>query len=191
MDILKRAGVDRVDRSLIVFHCGDQDHRCFRRGLTGVAQHFNAVVIRHLDVADYNIIQSAVQLFDGGLARGDGFNAMPFFAKRDFQDFADGASIITNQDVTHAPLLPLPVATELSRLWAGPLTPLERRAGTPTGTPTLFLASSSRRYEPYVRARSGIRSRALSRCRLQSATGKARRFFPLTAGPFRNPYRRS
>jgi len=56
VDIVKRPDADRLHRGFIVLHRRNEDHRGFRRGMPGKAQHLNAVSLRHLDVRDQHLV---------------------------------------------------------------------------------------------------------------------------------------
>ena len=73
----------------------------------GVAQNFDAVDARHLDVGDNHVEERAVDFALGGIPRGNGFDFMTVAAQGNVEQFADGALVITDQNVTHARLLPL------------------------------------------------------------------------------------
>src|ERR1041384_7304395 len=72
----------------------------------GIAQHLDAVRFRHLDICNDDIENGALKLFLGGVTTVNDLNLIPLTPKSDFQHFADGAFVVANEDVTHAPLLP-------------------------------------------------------------------------------------
>ena len=80
MDILKCPGIDGVNGGFIIFDGSDQNHRGFRRRFARVTQHFDAVVVWHFDIANNDVIQSAAELLDGCVTRGNGLDAVAFFA---------------------------------------------------------------------------------------------------------------
>ena len=68
-----------------------------------IAQHFDAIGIRHLDIGDDHVIERAVDLPLGILSRLYGFDLVALAAQGDVQHFADRALVVANQNVTHAP----------------------------------------------------------------------------------------
>jgi len=60
-DVIRRSpGLHRLYRSLIVIHRCDQNDGGVRRNAVRVAQHLDAINIRHFDVGDNDVVQSAV-----------------------------------------------------------------------------------------------------------------------------------
>ncbi len=70
-----------------------------------IAQHFDAVGIRHLDVGDDHVIERAVEFLLGTFSGVHGFDLVALAAQGNIQHFADGALVVTNQNVTHALVL--------------------------------------------------------------------------------------
>ncbi len=100
------AGFHGFDGGFVVVHRGDQDDGGVGRNLVGVAQHFDAIGVRHLDVGDDDVVEGAVELSFGHFAGVDGLDLVTVAAQGDVQHFADGALVVANQNVTHARLLP-------------------------------------------------------------------------------------
>src|SRR5262245_42828154 len=73
-----------------------------------VAQHVNAVDIRHLDISDDEVVEGTVDLPLRGLASIDRLDLVAIASQRDIQHFADRALIIAHQDISHALFLPRP-----------------------------------------------------------------------------------
>ena len=74
----------------------------------GVAQHFDAVGMRHLDVGDHDVVEGAIEFPLGLFAGVHGLDLVAVAAQGDIEHFADGALVVANQDVTHALYLPCP-----------------------------------------------------------------------------------
>ncbi len=103
----------------------------------GMAQNFDAVNVRHFDVGNDEIVESAVDFILGRLPGLHSFDAVTVAAQSDVEHFADGALVVADQDISHATSL-------------GPLRPVVAGA----------LASVVRRcYRPPECCRSGVRHR--------------------------------
>src|ERR1019366_5469754 len=106
-DVIGRAaGLDRLDGGLVVVDGSHQNDGGIGRNLVGVAQDFDAVDGGHLDVGHDHVEQGAVDLALGRFAAGDGFHFMAIAAQGNVEQFADGALVVADQDVTHGLLLP-------------------------------------------------------------------------------------
>ena len=74
-----------------------------------VAQDFDPVDARHLDVGNDHVEERAVDFALGQLAAGDGFDFVAIAAQGNVEQFADGAFVVDDENVTHASLLRLPL----------------------------------------------------------------------------------
>src|SRR3974377_1048670 len=139
-----------------------------------VAQNFDAVDVRHLDVGHDDVVQRALNLVLGGLAAGHGFDLVAIAAQGNVEQFADRALVVADEDVTHAFLLPSRRRT--TRPAPGPALP----RGGATAARNSFLFPLPSGPTPCRRGpvRSDRRWRAPTRCRPQSSTETARRSFP-------------
>ena len=99
------SGLDGLHCGFVVVDGSHQNHGRFGRDLMGVAQHFDAVDARHLDVGNDHVEERAVDFALGRIAGGDGFDFVTIAAQGDVEHFADGALVIADQNVTHARLL--------------------------------------------------------------------------------------
>ena len=136
LDFIHQAGtlanVIRRPSGLYCFHCGfvvihrgDEDDRRIGRNAMRMAQDFDAVDIRHLDIGDDQIVKSAVNFILGGLAGLHRLDAVSVAAQGNVEHFADGALIVANQNVSHAAsLLPRQLRAARSEPW----TTRERRS---------------------------------------------------------------
>src|SRR5450432_2164821 len=86
----------------------------------GVAQHFNAIGVRHLYIGDDHVVESAFELPLRVLSRLYGLDLVPLSAQGNVEHLADGALVIANQNVTHALSLLCP-PQPLSQLLPGVL----------------------------------------------------------------------
>src|SRR5579864_2447274 len=186
-DIVRGAsGLHRLNRGLVIIDRRDQDDSRIGRDFVSVAQHFNAVDVRHFDIGDDDVIKRTINLVFGTLPGLDCLNAMTFAAQGDIQHFADGAFVVANKNVSHAHLLPPPQPqTQPSAVRATYRLPqcVQPRGAPPRGGgvsgqmscpgPASIWPILSHR-EP---ARSGKRSPTPGRCRLRSWIGRVRRSF--------------
>src|SRR6476469_9242105 len=166
-----------------------------------VAQHFDAVGMRHLDVGDDHIVESAFELSLRILSGLDRLDFVALAAQGNIQHLADGALVIANQNVTHALSLPCLPRQRLPRSGEGVAVsrPAASRAGSPQ--PPNAAAEGRRRYPLQLSSaptlclrgpgQSDTRWPNPARCLLRTATGRARRFSPPSAGSCRGRYRRS
>src|SRR5271170_3708301 len=118
----------------------------------GMAQDFDSIHARHFDVGNNYVKQGAVDLALGQLASGNGFHLVAVAAQGDIQQFADGAFIVADEDVTHAILLLLLPLPKLR--WPFQRTPLR-----------MTMESRPRRIAPDA----AIAQRSLCPCRLPNA----------------------
>src|ERR1019366_8440864 len=155
------------------------------RDLVRMPQHFDAIHARHLDVGHNHVEESAVDLALGRVATGDGFHLVAIAAQGNIEQFADRALVVADENVTHADLLPPPPPAPLPRI------PTRRKFRQRRPAPDGAIAPRSwcpcqlpnaPTPCPRAPARSGTRSPGPARFRLQSSTGRARRFFPSAAG---------
>src|SRR5712692_2959504 len=93
-----------------------------------VAEHFDAIGIRHLDIGDDHVVEGAFELPFRILSGLYGLDLVALAAQGNVQHLADGALVIANQNVTHAlyllcppPRLPRPRSgAAVSRLPVSP-----------------------------------------------------------------------
>ena len=118
------AGFHGLHGGFVVIHRGNQNDGGVGRNLVGVAQHFDAVDVRHLDVGDDHVVRARYSILRlAASPRIYGFDFVAFAAQGDVEHFADGALVIADQDVTHAraplsQLLPAAAARLMLRwLW--------------------------------------------------------------------------
>src|SRR5208282_1302005 len=108
-DVIARAArLHRLHSRFVVIDRSHQDYRGFGRNLVGVTQDFDAVHARHFDVSNNHVEQRTVDLAFGQLATGDGFHLVAIAAQGNIEKFTDRALVVTDENVTHADLLPLP-----------------------------------------------------------------------------------
>ena len=102
-DVVGRAsGLHRLHRGLVVIDSSDQDDGRVGRNAVRMAQHFDAVDIRHLNVGDDHVVECAVDLALGGLPGLHGLDFMAIAAQRDIEHFTDRTLVIADQNVSHA-----------------------------------------------------------------------------------------
>src|ERR1700693_4487342 len=77
-----------------------------------MAQHFDAVDVRHFNVGDNYIVERGLNLSLSHFSRGDGFYLVTLAAQGNIEHFADGPLIVADEDIRHArPPLSNPPAT--------------------------------------------------------------------------------
>src|ERR1700758_5563908 len=69
-----------------------------------MAQDFYAIDAWHLDVRNDNVVERAVNLVARRVATGDGFHLVAIATQRNIKQFANGALVIADQNVTHVRL---------------------------------------------------------------------------------------
>ena len=100
-------GFHRLHRGFVVVHGGHQNHRRLRRDLVRMAQDFDAIDDGHLDVGHDHVEERAVDLALCSIASGHGLDLVAIAAQRNVEQFADGAFVVADENVTHAILLSL------------------------------------------------------------------------------------
>ncbi len=94
-----------LDGGLIVIHGRDEDDCGIRRNAMGVAEHFDAIDVRHLDVGDDDIVERAIDLVFCRLSRLHGFHAVAVAAQGDIEHFANRAFVVADENVSHGTCL--------------------------------------------------------------------------------------
>ena len=107
-DVVEGSGVEGLDGNFGVIDGGDDDDHGVGRDAARVLEDFHAGDAGHAHVGDDNVVESGVKLAAGLLARGHRLDAVSLVLERDLQHLADGALIITDQDVSHDYLLSSP-----------------------------------------------------------------------------------
>ncbi len=95
------AGIDGGNGGLDRGHAGDQEEIAGRRNLLAELQKFDARGVRHADVGNHDVKNLRFELPAGGLAVHGHFDAVAFLAKGDLQQFADGAFVVDDQNMSH------------------------------------------------------------------------------------------
>src|ERR1700722_17554738 len=114
-DVVGRAsGLYRLHGGFIVIDRSNQNNSGVWRDPVGMAQYFDAVDVRHLDIGNDYVVERAVDFVLGRLTGLDGFDPVSFAAQGDIEHFADGALVVADQDISHATLL-LPQPPEARR----------------------------------------------------------------------------
>src|SRR5437868_868991 len=167
-----------------------------------MAQHFDAVNVRHIDVGNDEVVKSAVDLALCPLAGIHGLHLVAVAPQGYIEHFAHGALVVTDQNVSHAQSLP----RRRPRLWRParpPQATCVRHFSIPAGAgPTPSAATAAPAWCPrpvssaptpclHAPERSDTRSPNRAPCRRQNRTGKAQKFSPTAAGSFRLPCRQS
>ncbi len=96
----------RLHGGFVVVDRGHQNHRGVGRDLVRVAQDFDPIDARHLDVGNNHVEQRAVDLAFGQFAGSDGFHLVAIAAQGNVEQFADRALVVADENLTHAFLLP-------------------------------------------------------------------------------------
>ena len=197
-DVIGRAaGLYRLHGGFVVVDRSHQNDRGIGRDLVRVAQDFDAIHARHLDVGNNHVEERAVDLALGRFAAGDGFDFMAIAAQGNIEQFADRAFVVADENVTHANLLRSCSRARGCQRSSGGCRCGGSSAGDalPWSCASHFpcAATATRSWCPcrlpnaptpcpHAPGRSGRRWRGPGRFRLQSSTGTARRFSPSAAG---------
>src|SRR5579872_3584656 len=73
-----------------------------------MAQHFDAVNVRHLDVSDDDVVQRPINFVLGRLPRLHGLHAMSLAPQGNVEHFTNGALVVADQNISHATSLQRP-----------------------------------------------------------------------------------
>ena len=101
-----RAGIDRGDGGLHRGHAGNQQKIARGRNFLAELQQFDAGRVRHANIGNHDVENLGFQFAARGFAVQGHFDAMAFLAKGNLQQFANGALVVDDQNVSHIDLLP-------------------------------------------------------------------------------------
>src|ERR1700724_834256 len=161
----------------------------------GVAQDFHSIHPRHFDVGNNHVEERAVDLAPPRFASVDGFYFVTIAAESNIKQFADGALVIADEDLTHAFLLERWRPRVLQRKAMGMTMHLRwlrvgrQERAVAQVQPAVVASQSSRLFQlangpipcPHELERSGRRWPVPDRYRLQNSTGKVRKVFQFAA----------
>ncbi len=107
-DVVEGPGVEGLDGNFAVIDGGDDDDHGVWRDPARVLENLHAGDVRHAHVGYDNVVEGGVNFAAGLLAGGHRLHAVSLVLERNLQHLADGALIITDQDVSHDYLLSSP-----------------------------------------------------------------------------------
>ena len=96
-----RSRIDGGDRGLHRGHARDEEKIARGRNLLAELQQLDASGVRHADVGNHDVKNLGFQFSARGFAVHGHFNAVPFLAEGDLQQFANGALVIDDQNMSH------------------------------------------------------------------------------------------
>ncbi len=109
-DVAVGAKIHGVDGRVDGGHAGNENEGGGRRNFPAIAQEFDSVHIRHADVGHHDVKHLRGEAALGHFAAGGHFHFVALLAETDFEQLADRALVVDDQQLGHA-RLPLPHGT--------------------------------------------------------------------------------